>query len=90
MKSTNPLKTLCSSSMPSNRLIIHPNEGADIGMMMTSHKAKTGDGAEIEVRLLNECPKESVELSKSLWERLGRPKQVVLAYEGGTIRIDPV
>jgi hypothetical protein len=90
MKSTSPLKPLCSARLPSNRLVIHPNEGADMGMMMTSHSARTGDGVEIEVRLLNECPRESVELSTGLWEQLGKPKQLVLAYDGGTIRIDPI
>jgi hypothetical protein len=85
--STTPLKILCSHSLPENRLNIHPNEGADIGLMMTHYSTQTGDGLPVDIHLLNECPKESVELSTKLWERLGKPKKVVLEIDGGRLRI---
>lgn len=89
MKSTSPLKALCSSRLPENRLNIHPNEGADIGLMMTQYSARFADGSDVELHLLNDCPKESVELSSRMWERLGRPAKVRLGYEDGKLSIDP-
>jgi hypothetical protein len=87
VKATKALTVLCSARIPANRLNIHPNEGADIGLMMTRHSASTEGGASIEVCLLNECPKESVEINAGLWERLGKPSKVVLGYEDGRLEI---
>jgi hypothetical protein len=89
MKSTSPLKTLCSSRLPENRLNIHPNEGADIGLMMTKYSARFKDGSDVELHLLNDCPKESVELSSRMWEKLGKPAKVRLGLDEGTLSIDP-
>jgi hypothetical protein len=89
MKSTSPLKALYSVRLPENRLNIHPNEGADIGLMMTQYSAHYKDGTAIELQLLNECPIESVELSFHMWEKLGKPSKVRLGYENGTLSIDP-
>ena len=89
MKSTKALTILCSASLPENRLNIHPNEGADIGLMMTRYSAQLGTGASVELHLLNGCPKESVEISARLWDRLGKPSKVVLRYADGRLEIDP-
>lgn len=89
MKSTKALRILCSGKIPESRLNMHPNEGADIGLMTTQHSARTADGFTLELHLLNECPKESVEISSKLWDRLGRPEKVVLGYSDGLIKIDP-
>jgi hypothetical protein len=87
VKRTKALTVLCSARIPENRLNIHPNEGSDIGMMMTQHSAQTDGGEPIEVCLLNDCPKESVEVSIRLWERLGKPPKLVLGYEDGRLEI---
>jgi hypothetical protein len=89
MKQTRALRILCSSRLPEGRLNIHPNDGADMGLMTLSHSAKTADGATIELHLLNDCPMESVEIASKLWERLGKPARVVLGYDDGFIKIDP-
>lgn len=89
MKSTTPLKALCTVSLAENRLNIHPNEGADIGLMMTRYSARTSAGLDVEVHLLNECPKESVEISQRMWEKLGKPAKIKLGYEDGKLSIDP-
>ena len=89
MKKTKALTVLCSARISEDRLNIHPNEGADIGMMMSRHSARTDGGAPIEVCLLNECPQESVEINKRLWERLGKPSKLVLGYEDGRLEIGP-
>jgi hypothetical protein len=89
MRNTKALRILCSMRLPESRLNMHPNEGADIGLMMTKHLATMPDGTSMELHLLNDCPKESVEISSKLWERLGKPAKVVLGYEDGLIKIDP-
>jgi hypothetical protein len=76
--------------LPENRLNIHPNEGADIGMMMTEYSVRTGEGQAVEVHLLNNCPPESVELNTRLWEKLGKPSKVTLGLDGETLRIEKV
>jgi hypothetical protein len=90
VKSTKALRILCSSRLPEGRMNLHPNEGADMGLMTTQHSAVTAEGSSLELHLLNECPKESVEISSKLWERLGKPAKVVLEYDKGTLKIDPV
>jgi hypothetical protein len=89
VRSTKALRILCSSRIPEGSLNIHPNEGADMGLMTTQHSAKTAEGATFELHLLNECPRESVEISSKLWERLGKPAKVVLRYDSGVIKIEP-
>ena len=89
MKRTAALQALCSARLPENRLNIHPNEGADMGMMMTRYSAHTASGLDVEIHLLNDCPKESVEISQRMWEKLGKPARVKLGYENGKLSIDP-
>jgi hypothetical protein len=89
VKSTKALRILCSAGIPESRLNMHPNEGADIGLMTTHHSAKTADGVVVELHLLNDCPKESVEINSRLWERLGKPSKIVVGYEDGLIKLDP-
>lgn len=88
MKKTTPLKILCSMSLPENRLNLHPNEGADLGLMTARHSVAIGEGERAEIFLLNECPKESVEIGLKFWERLGKPAKAVLSYDGTTLKID--
>jgi hypothetical protein len=89
MKSTKELRILCSTRIPESRLNMHPNEGADIGLMMTHHSARTVEGITLDLHLLNDCPKESIEINSKLWEKLGKPAKVVLGYEDGILKIDP-
>jgi hypothetical protein len=88
MKRTLPLRILCSADMPANRLNIHPNEGADLGLMMTRYSVNMDEGIQTELHLVNECPKESVEIGRKLWEKLGRPARAVLVYDGTVLKIE--
>jgi hypothetical protein len=90
VKCTKALRILSSTRVPEFRMNIHPNEGADMGLMTIMHTAKTSEGSTLELHLLNECPLESVELNFKLWEKLGKPAKVVLKYDDGILRIDPV
>ena len=88
MKSTTPLTILCSARLPENTLNMHPNEGADLGLMMTRYSVEIQDGARAEIRLLNECPKESVEIGQRFWERLGKPSKAILSLDGSVLKIE--
>lgn len=79
---------LCSMNLPENRLNLHPNEGADLGLMTARHDVAMSEDGRAEIFLLNECPKESVEIGLKLWEKLGKPSKAVLSYDGTTLRIE--
>jgi hypothetical protein len=87
MKSTTPLKVLCQARMPEDRINMHPNEGADLGMMTTSYTVSY-DGGQLHVYLLNECGKECVELPAKIWEKMGKPPRLIIEYDGTSIRMN--
>jgi len=89
MRKTGSLRVLCPYGLPETRLNIHPNEGADLGMMTLQNDVTLGGGVKAEVHLLNECPRESVELSPAYWERIGKPSRAVLCLDGDTLSIEP-
>jgi hypothetical protein len=88
MKSTTPLTIRCSAWIPEDRLNMHPNEGADLGLMMTKYSMEIDELGRFEVHLLNDCPKESVEIGPKSWERLGKPAKAVLSFDGTVLRIE--
>jgi hypothetical protein len=90
MKSTMPLRILCSSKLAENRLNIHPNEGADLGLMMTRYSVEIEEGLKAEIHLLNECPRESLEIGRKFWEKIGKPSKAILRYDGAVLRIEKV
>jgi hypothetical protein len=87
-RSTAPLRVICLSGLDENRVNIHPNDGFDLGMMTTRHSVETDAGAAAEVWLLNECPRECVQLNTRVWEKLGRPKEAVLLYDGKVLKVE--
>ncbi len=89
MKSTGPLRVLCAANLPSNRLNMHPNDGADLGMMTTRHSVGMEGGAQAEIHLLNDCPKDSLQMNLEFWERIGKPEKAILRYDGERLHIDP-
>jgi hypothetical protein len=56
--------------------------------MMTRYSVDIGEGVGAELYLVNECPKESIELSLKFWERLGKPSKAILSYDGAVLRIE--
>jgi len=89
MKSTEPLRMLCKPGLAENRINIHPNEGFDLGLMTTRYSVEVEGLGPAEVWLLNDCPKESVELNPRVWEKYGKPARAVLRYGDGKLTIDP-
>lgn len=88
MKRTPELRALCTPSLKANEIYIHPNEGFDLGMMTTAYDVELDGSGPTLVKLLNECPKESVELPSKLFEKLGKPKRAVLSYDGVKLFIE--
>lgn len=89
MKSTPALRALCQPTLKGNEVSIHPNEGFDLGMMTTAYDVELEGNGPTLVKLLNECPKECVELPPRLYEKFGKPKHAVLRYDGAKLFIDP-
>ena len=97
MKETDALQVLGDFSFDEKTVNIHPNDGFDLGMMMTSHVVEMFTGippAELpsaessgvygKVNLKNECKMGTVELSLKSVERMGGPKQVKLFSKKGS------
>lgn len=96
MKKTATLKVSISTSIDRTHLVMHPNEGFDLGLMRISHpvqlchdlavdeflKGSRGVIDEVSVSLLNECPKETVLLGRSLHKLLGEPVKAVVLFDG--------
>jgi len=91
LRETGFLKILADYSFPEKQVVINPNDGFDLGLMMTESTVLlyTGDGIEIlqndeiepfHARLYqkNECTLGTVELSLKTVEKMGAPKQVRL------------
>jgi hypothetical protein len=89
MRKTGSLRVLCPYGLPDSRLNIHPNEGADLGMLTLCNSVTLYEGVKGEVRLLNECPRETVEISPKFWEKIGKPSRAVLSLDGDKLSIEP-
>ena len=74
-----------------NNIIIHPNDGADLGLLMYSLKVKIYANSTIEefnkdstafhegeLKLENKCKSGSVVMGKKYWEKVGKPENVKL------------
>lgn len=91
MKETGYMKVLSDFSFPENRLVVNPNDGLDLDLLMTetvlefvygeSPATYTEDGGyRLHGTLVqkNECQLGLVELSQKALKRMGNPRQVRL------------
>lgn len=96
VKETGYLKVLADLSFPEEKIVINPNDGYDLGLMMTEAPAHVFYGenpSTIEnprsqpirgvVEQKNECTLGTVELSMKSVERLGTPARVRLHLING-------
>lgn len=94
MKNSSELNVLADFSMAEDTLVLHPNDGFDLGMMKTSYpvyiyrgisladfKEKKGERINGKILLKNECKLGTLEMGKKGWEKGGKPKKVQLYYE---------
>ena len=96
MKKTGSLKISVSTDVDRTHVVMHPNEGFDLGLMRIAHpvelcrgigiedylKGLSGVSEPIAVSLLNECPKETVLLGPALHRLLGEPEKGVVLFDG--------
>jgi hypothetical protein len=94
MKQSGKLAVLGDFSLKDSTVIIHPNDGYDIGLMTTSSpiylytnvtleefQAGGGDKTNGSILLKNECRMGTVEINLKRWQQMGKPKHVILYYE---------
>lgn len=96
MKKTASLKVSVSTQVDRVHLVMHPNEGFDLGLMRIAHpvqlcrdiavedylKGAVGTSEPVSVSLLNECPKETILLGTALFKLLGEPARAVVLFDG--------
>lgn len=103
MKKTGALNVLGDFSMKDDILVIHPNDGFDLGLMQTSYSVyifsgctfaefEDGTGNKVGGKILleNKCRSGTVEMGKRVWEKIGKPKKVELLYHETKVFISPV
>jgi len=75
---------------------MHPNEGFDLGLLRLEHPVQLcrGIGVEeylkggvgvcemVDIALLNNCPKETLLVGKTLYRLLGEPSKAVVLFDG--------
>lgn len=96
MKKTVPLKVSVSTAVDRTRLVMHPNEGFDLGLMRIAHPVllcrglgledylRGGEGVceTVDVALLNECPQKTILVGTALHKLLGEPAKAVVLFDG--------
>ena len=86
--------------LANNNIIIHPNEGYDLGLLSHTTPVKIFANTSIDmfksanenfiegtIILANECRQGNIQLSKKYWNLIGKPEQVILYYEDNKILI---
>lgn len=90
-KETSFLNVLADLSFPDKKIVINPNDGFDLGLMMTdatveiyydaspaNWEGRTTDGVYGNIYQKNECKLGSIELSSRALEKMDSPKRVRL------------
>jgi len=96
MKKTGSLKVSVSTAVDREHLVMHPNDGFDLGLMRVEHPVRLclnlkvedylrGSDGEVDLvslALRNECPKETILVGTALHRRLGEPSKAVVLFDG--------
>ena len=96
MKKTGSLKVSVSTTVDIEHLVMHPNDGFDLGLMRVEHPVQLClnmnvedylRGCDCDVNLVNlalrnECPRETILVGTALHRRLGEPAKVVVLFDG--------
>ena len=98
MKRSELLKVIPDTGFAPGKLVMHPNEGYDLGLMRQSHDIEVCINQPLEafskgscphisgsLFLENECRHGVVEMSKKQWTEMGRPDQVLVVHNDGRI-----
>ena len=96
MKKTSLMAVSYSTTIPRGQIIMHPNEGSDLGLFTKTHKVEWCKGLNAEeylkgssgtvqsaqIELLNDCPHNTVQINIGEWQHEGMPDKAVLFLDG--------
>ena len=98
MKRTGFLTVETDIRISKDKLIIHPNDGYDLGLMNRHYNVGMYFNEKIEVFeksgastvtgsifLENECRHGAIAMSKKQWLELGQPEKIMLVYNDGNL-----
>lgn len=101
MKKTGMLTVLGQHSQNSSKIVIHPNDGFDLGLMSVKYPVKifsnitltefqnnSKENIEGTIHLENYCRLGTIELATKYWNKIGNPQAVVLYYDEGRLLIE--
>ena len=103
MKQTGVLHVINDFMQRDDRIIVHPNDGFDLGIV-TSFRAvdiylgpktkeeahKAGGHLKGVILLESRCKQGTVEIGKRTWEQLGKPSSLVLLLEEDKLLVGSV
>jgi hypothetical protein len=100
MKSSQALTIKTVLSQKEEEIIIHPNDGFDLGLMNTKAVVKIFCNTTIEIFnigekdftpgtiiLANDCPQQVAQLNHKLWKKIGSPNALRLFHDNNKILI---
>jgi hypothetical protein len=97
MKKTGALSVFTDLSLPRNKIVIHPNDGFDLGLtnkskscalyLNTQEKGvvESNDYVPGSIILDNNCNLGTVNINAKIWKTLGKPQKAVLVCKGNSI-----
>jgi hypothetical protein len=102
MQSTGYLKAMGDISLARDALVIHPNDGYDLGLL-SSHNAVrvflggtlenfetgSGEGLTGNLHLKNDCALSTLRMNPAWWKELGKPGSVRLVCRHGCLLVMP-
>ncbi|TVR90613.1 MAG: hypothetical protein EA428_08010 [Spirochaetaceae bacterium] len=102
MKHTAALAVLGDFSFDEKTINIHPNDGFDLGFMVTNEVVRIYFGCTLQefqedsaqaiygkIHLKNECRNGSIELSLRTVEKIGKPKKIAIFRDQDRIFLQP-
>ena len=102
MRSTGYLRTMGDFSLPRDVLVMHPNDGYDLGLLSTHNplhifmdctledfQAGNGTAKTGNIHLKNDCPHSTLRINLAMWNTLGKPRHVKLVCRDHNLLIVP-
>ena len=101
MKKTASLRVSVSPAVDREHLVMHPNDGFDLGFMRVEHpvplclnleledylKGTLGETGLVNLALKNDCPPQTLVLGSKLHKLLGEPAKAVVLFDGQRLYI---
>lgn len=98
MKRTGLLSVITDIGIKKGNVVIHPNDGYDLGLMNREYPVKMfiNEGIEVlskesnaavagSIFLENDCRLGAIEMSSKQWTEMGQPDKVMLIHDKGKL-----